>query len=149
MNSEEATYNRKSFTFFREYWDAVKGLTPLERLAAIDGIAEYALCGRCDMKAGRAFEAFMSVKPIIDAEIRESREGRRSKEYCDWRKAVYERDDYRCQECGERGGRLNAHHIKPYAFYPDLRYDLSNGITLCISCHKKTHKRRQKCRTEY
>jgi len=37
--------------------------------------------------------------------------------------------------CGEKGGRLTAHHIKPYATHPDLRYTETNGITLCWSCH--------------
>lgn len=56
-----------------------------------------------------------------------------------WRKAVYERDNYTCQICGERGGKLNAHHIKTYATHPELRFDLDNGITLCVQCHKSVH----------
>lgn len=56
----------------------------------------------------------------------------------EWRNAVYKRDKYVCQGCGKRGGKLNAHHIKPYKKYPELRYNLKNGITLCIDCHKKT-----------
>jgi hypothetical protein len=55
-----------------------------------------------------------------------------------WRKAVFERDDYTCQKCGVRGGRLNAHHIKSYVLFPELRMDVSNGETLCVDCHKKT-----------
>lgn len=65
---------------------------------------------------------------------------RECKEYSKWRKAVYERDNYTCQECGKRGGELNAHHIKPYAKYPKLIYDVDNGITLCEKCHKEYHK---------
>jgi len=52
-----------------------------------------------------------------------------------WRKAVFERDNYTCLICGERGGDLNAHHIKSWAKFPALRYDVKNGITLCIKCH--------------
>lgn len=59
------------------------------------------------------------------------------KEYQHWRKAVFERDDHTCQECNEKGGELNADHIKPWAFFPELRYELSNGRTLCVKCHKK------------
>lgn len=55
--------------------------------------------------------------------------------YKEWRQSVFERDDYTCQDCGERGGRLNAHHVKRYADYPELRYDAENGKTLCVSCH--------------
>lgn len=56
----------------------------------------------------------------------------------EWRSAVFVRDDYTCQSCGARGGRLHAHHLKPYKEYPELRHVLSNGVTLCIPCHRKT-----------
>lgn len=59
-------------------------------------------------------------------------------QYQEWRKSVFERDKYTCVLCGQKGGRLNADHIKPYAKYPRLRYALKNGRTLCIPCHKKT-----------
>jgi len=68
---------------------------------------------------------------------------RMSGKYKDWRTSVFERDDYTCQECGARskvGERvvLNADHIKPFSLYPELRFDISNGKTLCVECHKKT-----------
>lgn len=63
---------------------------------------------------------------------------RNSKEYAAWRTAVFERDNYACVECCARGGTLNADHIKPFAAFPELRLDVSNGRTLCVPCHKKT-----------
>lgn len=63
---------------------------------------------------------------------------RQSKESKAWRSAVFKRDDFRCLDCGERGGQLNADHIYPFALYPRLRFDLNNGQTLCVACHKKT-----------
>lgn len=59
-------------------------------------------------------------------------------EYIAWRKAVFERDNYTCQMCSQRGGELQADHIKPFAFFPELRTELSNGRTLCKDCHRKT-----------
>jgi len=59
-------------------------------------------------------------------------------QYIEWRKLVFERDDYTCQICTKRGGNLNADHIKPWELYPELRYNVSNGRTICVKCHRKT-----------
>jgi hypothetical protein len=60
--------------------------------------------------------------------------------YKKWREAIFKRDNYTCQFCGVRGGILNADHIQPQTFFPELRYDLANGRTLCLECHKTTYK---------
>lgn len=54
-----------------------------------------------------------------------------------WRATVFERDNYTCQKCQKRGCYLQAHHIQPFALFPELRFELSNGITLCRKCHSK------------
>lgn len=59
-------------------------------------------------------------------------------EYKNWRKLVFERDNYTCQICGVRGGILHADHIKPFAYFPELRLKINNGRTLCKNCHKQT-----------
>lgn len=56
----------------------------------------------------------------------------------EWRRQVFIRDDFTCQGCYIKGGRLEAHHIKSWAKYPEFRYELSNGQTLCKECHKLT-----------
>jgi len=63
----------------------------------------------------------------------------KSNEWKNWRKQVFERDDYTCQICGKRGVELHPHHIKKRSEYPELKYDVNNGITLCNSCHAKVH----------
>ena len=64
---------------------------------------------------------------------------RNSPEYKLWRTAVFQRDHYTCIWCGDnRGGNLEADHIKPFATYPELRFAIDNGRTLCKNCHKKT-----------
>lgn len=65
---------------------------------------------------------------------------RKSAEYKDWRLAVFTKDGFACVGCGDNRGRnLQAHHIMSFADYPDLRFDVSNGITLCKQCHAKLH----------
>lgn len=59
---------------------------------------------------------------------------RNSPEYARWRAEVFKRDNYTCQECGSRGKDLVADHIKPFALFPELRFELSNGRTLCKEC---------------
>lgn len=63
---------------------------------------------------------------------------RKSIEYEEWRTAVFQRDNYTCQKCGTIGGILHADHIKPFAYFEDLRLNRDNGQTLCVKCHKKT-----------
>lgn len=63
---------------------------------------------------------------------------RTSSEYKTWREAVFKRDKYTCTQCAATHVVLNADHIKPFSKFPELRFDLSNGRTLCEPCHRKT-----------
>lgn len=68
----------------------------------------------------------------------ENEQLRHSPAYKEWRIAVFARDNYTCQACGKRGASLHADHIKSWASRPDLRFEVSNGRTMCVACHKKT-----------
>lgn len=61
-----------------------------------------------------------------------------------WRAAVLRRAKYLCQECaryGKRTAATHAHHVKPRKEYPELQYDVSNGMALCTACHSKLEPR--------
>lgn len=60
-----------------------------------------------------------------------------SSNYKKWRAEVFKRDGYSCRDCGSCG-YITAHHIKSFAKFPELRYELSNGLTLCEKCHSET-----------
>ena len=53
------------------------------------------------------------------------------------------RDDYTCQYCGRRGGRLNAHHCIPIR-YGGGALDADNLVTTCNPCHRTEHRRIEK-----
>jgi 5-methylcytosine-specific restriction endonuclease McrA len=66
---------------------------------------------------------------------------RGSTEYKLWRESVMKRDKWTCIWCGYRSkgsGDIHADHIKPFSLYPELRFAIDNGRTLCVGCHKTT-----------
>jgi NUMOD3 motif-containing protein len=77
---------------------------------------------------------------------------RHSFKYRQWRSDVFTRDDFTCSHCAQRGGHLNADHIKPFSFLIkeyeidsfekamecEELWNINNGRTLCLHCHKKT-----------
>ena len=94
----------------------------------------------CDTKCQYEYQSGKN-SPNYNPNITDEERDRNYPEYKDWRKAVYERDNYTCQCCGDnKGHNLNAHHIYGYTEYKDLRTDVDNGTTLCEECHKRYHK---------
>ena len=66
---------------------------------------------------------------------------RQTSEYKRWRRSVFVRDSYTCRKCGQRGGDLEAHHISHFSVNEHTRFDVDNGLTLCVNCHKEVHKK--------
>jgi len=70
-----------------------------------------------------------------------------------WGDYVFEKDNYTCQICNQIGYELNAHHIKSFskiieennikslddAYDCVMLFDINNGITLCVDCHRWVH----------
>jgi 5-methylcytosine-specific restriction endonuclease McrA len=52
--------------------------------------------------------------------------------------AVYDRDDYTCQECGQTNCEVHAHHIE-FVSNGGAKYDMENLVTLCKDCHMSIH----------
>lgn len=105
--------------------------------------------GKTDIYSGETLSKMSEAKRgIFNGEDNPNWQGGKSKEthlirnspeMVTWRKFVFERDDYTCQECMTYGGDLRAHHIKSFADYPHLRFQTWNGLTLCADCHRRYH----------
>lgn len=55
--------------------------------------------------------------------------------YQAWRLAVYKRDNYTCQICLVKPSVIHADHIEAWSKNEVLRYEVTNGRTLCRPCH--------------
>ena len=61
-------------------------------------------------------------------------------------KFILKRDNYKCQKCGiehKNQNKLIVHHKKPWAKYPELRFEPSNLMVLCEECHKILHREKR------
>lgn len=98
------------------------------------GKTKNKLCNKCFGKSKRGKNSPNwkgGITPINEAI-------RKSIEYKEWRKAVFKRDNYTCIWCKKKDKTIEADHIKPFATFIELRFDINNGRTLCKECHKKT-----------
>ena|SRR3990167_1270432 len=102
---------------------------------------KFIYCKRCnkkvykyprDLKHSRSFCSFRCFNKYLT----ENASPKRNNKIKDkkWKKKVHKRNNYTCWICGIKK-QLNAHHLKEWAHYPELRFDINNGITLCKVCH--------------
>ena len=149
---------RDYICLYHSYLDAIQALGDAERGRLFTAMLEYSMTGEAPQLNGNERFIFPMMKAQIDRDnardtsgpnhwnwkggiTPKNQIGRNSVEAHQWRKAVFSRDNYTCMICGTRGVRLNAHHIKQWAKFPELRYAVYNGITLCELCHKAIHRR--------
>lgn len=85
-------------------------------------------CGKACASIGQARKGAVKEVPKFGTLIRS------------WANLVIARDNGVCQSCGATGGDIHAHHIKSFEEFPELRFDLSNGKTLCGTCHSALHR---------
>lgn len=92
-------------------------------------------CFRCSPKHGALNHNYINgssdARNLLRRELRQ------------WSQDILMRDEFTCVMCHCIGGRLNAHHIKRFADYPELRLSINNGVTLCEHCHKSVMKKEQ------
>lgn len=105
----------------------------LYRLCECRECSEYILVGKTSHGVERRF---------INGHNKGNYKDGRTYELKEWKVTVKERDNYTCQRCfGKHNKLLEAHHIKSKEEYPELIYDVDNGVTLCKSCHSIVHRK--------
>lgn len=75
---------------------------------------------------------------IEDREKLSKKQIRNDYAYQEWRKQVWIRDDFTCKlKSNDCKGKITSHHIFPWRDYPEKRYEINNGITLCHYHHPR------------
>lgn len=98
--------------------------------------SKYKVCKECRIKLNSGENTYNWKGGVYDSE---KETFRKTYEFKKWRSDVYKRDNYTCQCCGAKRGKLNAHHLDGYNWYTEGRTDINNGITLCEDCHMNFH----------
>jgi len=96
-------------------------------------------CRKCRVLNTRGENHPMWNKDLSDEERFLRRDSRQHEE---WRNKVLERDRWVCICCQGRTSKDNplcAHHLENYKGFPELRFEVENGVTLCKECHKRFH----------
>ena len=142
--SKEALRKMREASLGRPAWNKGKGSITKNCLKCKEKFTSKKFAGRkfCSQKCCKSFNVKENHYKFIEDRTLLKRDDRRNDSlYKDWRIRVYKRDGYDCVIKDEHCfGRLEAHHIKSWAKYPKLRYEISNGITLCKYHHPRTRK---------
>ena len=97
---------------------------------------------RCKQCASKFYRGKNSAfwKPDEQKSTLISKKIRHSADAKDWRNAVFVRDGYMCKICGENTRTLAAHHLDAFEIFPEKRFDVDNGVTLCRVHHTQFHR---------
>ena len=116
-------------------------------LQLIDKTGNNNYAKRADVREKIRQSKIGSKNPMWNPNItdEERKQSRNYDEYVQWRKQIFERDNYTCQYCGNKNGngkrvKLAAHHKDGHHWCKEKRLDINNGVTLCWDCHAKFHK---------
>lgn len=94
-------------------------------------------CPKCAVLSRSGKNHFRYNSKLTDEDRKNN--GRHSSEYKKWRDKVFHNFEYKCDCCGVKGGELNAHHLNSWNTHVEERYNVGNGVLLCVKCHIKFH----------
>lgn len=149
--------DKNSFLMYLDYEEQFNLLTDEQIGHLMRAIIKYEKTGEIQKLDGMLKMAFSFIKTQLDRDREKARLGkyhwnwkggitkenralRNCARYKEWRKQVFERDNYTCQICKQKRKKLNAHHIEKFSINKLKRFDVNNGITLCEECHRRIHK---------
>lgn len=140
--------SRKGIRFTEEQLDKLRGRTPWNKnkknVYSEETLKRISLAsiGRPSWNKNKKVPAITGANHYLwikdRTKIIEKHRLRATNEWKKWREAVFKRDNFTCQECGQISGYLEPHHIIPIRLDDNKLFNLNNGITLCRPCHKKT-----------
>lgn len=136
----------KSLYSSRLYWKRQKYCS--QKCCGIDKLGRPSPRRGCILSSNTKAKISVNLKKYWSKVVRiykNNQSERRSKLYLEWHDKVLKRDNYTCQVCGDhnykgRGGaiKFHVHHKETWSTNPELRFDVNNGVTMCIPCHLKT-----------
>lgn len=145
------TWTKENFEFYvKEHHKDIELLSSLDGPAYLTDIkCKCKICGNeWTTKANQltkketyhCLECLRLSRINSDLTEEDRRNSRDNMEIKQWKRKVYEKDNFTCQCCKDQKSKpLNAHHKNSWNWDKENRFNVNNGITLCEKCHKKFH----------
>ena len=126
--------NAQNFVVYAEWWEAISMLSNEQKGVLFQAMfsASTGQCAMPEMDTSTKM-AFLLIRPRIVAAHTRFRDVTQQ-EWAELRDVVFRRDDYTCQYCGKRGGKLECDHVFPFSL--GGLSTLNNLVTACISCNR-------------